>query len=232
MRRSASLLPLVAALLSTVIVIACGDSSPTRPSALPHRQAVDSRPEANGLSPGVDDPEAESAPDTDAFATALDALAGAGRNSYRGALGPSGAGIAADDWFLDILRAPKTGTSFKVNRLGMFPQPAPKFRFEITAPMNIPQTAFLIFFLTSGGRECGVAAAKSFFPLTANVPRKVDIPNNYIIVGPEACFLEGQKCTPTQCKFPLTTNRMHIFFGHRDQGVAQGKESYKYTWKR
>ena len=210
--------------LLAVVAITCGgDSSPTS-----SRPPSDARPNAPSLdleSAHLDD--SADAPDTGAFSQALARLGGI--HGLAHSAGPSSLSDDAD-WFLDIIRAPKTGQVFKVNKDGMSPQPAPKFRFKAQAPVSIPESVILVYFLTAAGKECGLATTAHPFPLVANVSRNIDIPNDYILVGPKACFLDGQKCTPTQCKFPLSTTKMRIRFGHKDQGVAEGKFTRMYRW--
>ena len=208
-------------------VVACGSNSPTGPTRATDQNAPTS------AAPTLDldlDAMADDAPDTSAFSLALARLGDLGQASNASNAGDSSSLSEHADWFLDILRAPKTGQVFKVNRVGMLPKPPPQFRFRVQAPVNIPESVILVYFLTAGSRECGFATTRSPFPLTANAPRTIDIPNDYILVGPEACFLPGQNCTRTQCKFPLTTTKMRILFGNTAQGVAQGTESYKYKW--
>jgi hypothetical protein len=138
----------------------------------------------------------------------------------------------AMDWALSILRAPKNNSTLKVNQYGMFPKPPPRFKFKATAAVDIPEAVFLVIFLTGSNRECGFALVERPFRMTANVPKTLDIANDGILVGPEACFLDGQNCTRTQCKFPLTTTRMRILFGNDDQGVGESKTTVKYKWTR
>jgi hypothetical protein len=54
----------------------------------------------------------------------------------------------------------------------------------------------------------------------------VDIPNGSIVVGPKACSVEGMSCTPSQCKFPLTTRSLKFRVG--DKSDSEPRE-YKWT---
>jgi hypothetical protein len=212
--------------LGALVLFACGGDSGTRPSVVASENG-------NAAAQGGADASEESAEtaDVNAFALAYDRL-GAGVETRYSAELSEVESLNPTDWAITLMRFAKNGQSFKVNRYGMSPQPAPRFRIKLEAPMNIPQSVILILFNTAGGKECGLATTPNPFPLTANTPRNVDIPNNYIIVGPEACLLDGQKCNATWCKFPLTTTKMRILFGNVDQGTASGQTSLKYKWNR
>lgn len=134
------------------------------------------------------------------------------------------------DWSLEIVRAPSSGQSFRVNRQGRLPQPAPKFRFKATAPVDVPGGTFSVQFLTAGGKQCGVASPPPPIPFTANTPRTIDIANSSIVVGPTACAIIGRNCWPGQCRFPLTTTKMRIVVGDENGDVHQTTESVQYRW--
>jgi hypothetical protein len=225
MRRLAPPLSLGLICLLAIVAIRCGGDSPTGPTTATRREALsvpEQRPDLSTLA----EENADRAPDLNALALALARLGDVSRASDLGDV----QSLSPADWAITIVRAPKTGTTMKVNKHGILPQPAPKFRLKLEAAVSVPQSGVLVIFLTSGGKECGLATTPRLFPLTANTPKSVDIPNDYIIVGPEACFLDGQNCTPTQCKFPLNTTKMKIIFGNKDQGVRQGTTSIKYKW--
>lgn len=137
---------------------------------------------------------------------------------------------ARADWPVEVLRAPESGQSFKLNGHGKLPQPAPKFRVQATPAVDIPEGTFKVLFLTAGSKPCGIANARAPIAFSANNPRTIDIPNDAIVVGPDACAVDGVTCTPSQCKFPLTTTRMRFLFGNGDEVVGQATASRSYKW--
>lgn len=129
---------------------------------------------------------------------------------------------------IEILRAPENGRSFKVSKEGRLPQPAPRFRFKVTSPIDIPAGSFDVQLLNAGGKRCGGAliSAPAF---KANTPKAFDIANADLLMGPGACVY-GVNCTPSKCRFPLITKKMRLILATDEGVIVQATESRQYTW--
>jgi hypothetical protein len=137
---------------------------------------------------------------------------------------------AQADWTVEVVRAPTSGQTFRVNKQGGLPQPGPKFRFKATAPVDIPEGTFKLVFLTAAGKQCGLASVAQPIAFAAHAPRTIDISNAAIQVGPDACVSIGESCSTGQCRFPLTTTKLRVLFGDGSRQLAQTTEDLQYEW--
>lgn len=134
------------------------------------------------------------------------------------------------DWLVEVLRAPANGQKLKVNKQGKLPQPAPQFRFKATPPVDVPEGTFTLLFLTAGSKACGIATARGSIAFAVNEARTIDIRNDAIVVGPDACAIADLNCKASQCRLPLTTKKLRIVFGNGVEDVGEVTASREYTW--
>lgn len=137
---------------------------------------------------------------------------------------------ARADWLVEIVRAPASGQAFRLNKEGKLPQPAPQFRFKVTPAVDVPQGTFTLQLLNAGSKACGIATLPAPIAFTANQPTTLDVRNDTILVGPNACAVPDSGCKASQCKLPLTTTKLRFVFGDGATDLARLSEARQYKW--